>query len=424
MLVKLAYGRSGLQITVPDDRTTVIEPEYVAGLDDEIGVLRASLRNPIRQKPLRSLVGKDQKVSISVCDITRPMPSRRVLPEVLGELDHLPRDQITILVATGTHRGNTPEELQEMLNPEVVDNYQVINHSAFDDEMLVGLGDTPDGIPVWLNRHWIESDMRITTGFVEPHFFAGFSGGPKMVAPGLAGFKTIIELHGARLIRHPHSTWGIIEGNPIHDAIRWIAQQTGVNFSVDVTINRDHQITGVFAGDLFSAHQAACSFARETAMRAVPGFFDVVITTNSGYPLDLNLYQSVKGMAAAARVVRPGGTIICAAECSDGIPEHGHYGKILSAGDSPRELLELINSPGYRRHDQWQVQLQAQIQLRAKVCLKSSFLTPEQVRAAHLEPIENVEGTLAAILAEQGDQARICVLPQGPQTIPFVEEKP
>ena len=159
-------------------------------------------------------------------------------------------------------------------------------------------------------------------------------------------------------------------------------------------------------------------------MRSVPGFFDVVITTNSGYPLDLNLYQSVKGMAAAARVVCPGGTIICAAECSDGIPEHGHYGKILSAGNSPTELLERINSPGYRRHDQWQVQLQAQIQLRAKVYLKSSFLTPKQVRAAHLEPVENVEKTLASILSEQGEQARICVLPQGPQTIPFVEEKP
>ena len=209
MLVNLAYGRSGLQITVPDDRTIVIEPEYVAGLDDEIGALRAALRNPIRKKSLRSLVGKDQKVSISVCDITRPMPSRRVLPEVLGELDHLPRDQITILVATGTHRGNTSEELQEMLGPEIVDNYQVINHSAFDGEMLVGLGGTSDGIPVWLNRHWIESEVRITTGFVEPHFFAGFSGGPKMVAPGLAGFETIIELHGARLIRDPNSTWGI-----------------------------------------------------------------------------------------------------------------------------------------------------------------------------------------------------------------------
>ena len=420
MLVKLAYGRGGLAVDLPDDRTTVIEPTYVPGLPDESEALRTALRSPINKPALHSLVRADQRVAISVCDITRPMPSSRVLPILLEELAHVPAKQIVIIVATGTHRANTPEELERILGSEITGKYEVINHSAFDDQVLKQVGQTSDGVPIWLNRCWIESDVRITTGFVEPHFFAGFSGGPKMVAPGLGGFKTIIELHGARLIGDPNATWGMTEGNPIHDAIREIARHSGVDFSVDVTINRDHQITGVYAGELFAAHKVACEFARKTAMRAVPEAFDVVITTNSGYPLDLNLYQAVKGMSAAARVVRQGGSIICAAECSEGIPEQGEYKKILASANSPAELLEMINSPGYACHDQWQVQLQAQIQLRAKVYLKSSYLKPEQVRAAHLDPIEDIEKTVETALGEYGDQARLCALPQGPQTIPYL----
>jgi len=174
---------------------------------------------------------------------------------------------------------------------------------------------------------------------------------------------------------------------------------------------------------LFAAHAAACRSAKRTAMRAVNEPFDVVITTNSGYPLDMNLYQAVKGMSAAARVVRDGGTIICAAECADGLPEHGAYKEILASAHSPQELLEQINSPGYARHDQWTVQVQAQIQMRAKVLLKSSYLSAEQVRAAHLEPVENIEEALHEVMRKSGAQTRICALPQGPQTIPYVERR-
>jgi nickel-dependent lactate racemase len=421
MQVHLAYGRNGLTVNLPDERTTVIEPHYVPGLPDEGEALRRALRQPLDAPPLRQLVRPDHTVAIAVCDITRPMPSARVLPVLLEELAHVPREQIAIIIATGTHRPNTPEELAEMLGAEVARRYQVINHSAFDEATLKSAGATPDGIPIRLNRRWLESDVRITTGFVEPHFFAGFSGGPKMVAPGMAAFETIFRLHNAPLIGHPNSTWGITEGNPIHDAIRQIARQTGVHFSLDVTINRDHQITKVFAGELFAAHAAACRFAKQTAMRAVAEPFDVVITTNSGYPLDLNLYQAVKGMSAAVRVVRAGGAIICAAECADGLPEHGAYKQILASAGGPAELLAMIQSPGYARHDQWTAQVQAQIQMRARVYLKSSYLSDEQVCGAHLEPISDIEAALPEILREQGSAARICALPQGPQTIPYLE---
>lgn len=421
MKVDLAYGRTGLSIEVPEERTTVIEPTYLPGLPDTIGALRNAIRNPIGAPPLRRIVRSSHKVAIAVCDVTRPMPSYTVLPVLLAELKHVPRDQIVILVATGTHRPNTTKELESMLGEEVSRDYRVVNHDAFDTAGLTYMGKSGQGVPIWLNSHWVESDIRITTGFVEPHFFAGFSGGPKMVAPGLAGFDTVMKLHSAALIADPNSTWGVIEGNPIHDAIRDIARETDVDFSVDVTINRDHRITSVYAGELFETHRAACQASRATAMQLVPQPFDVVVTTNSGYPLDLNLYQAVKGMAAAAKVVKSGGTIICAAECSDGIPDHGKYKEILSARRSPRDLLQMVTSEGYAEHDQWQVQLQAQIQLKARVLLKSSFLTPEQVRAAHLEPSDNVEEDIKSEVSARGESARICVLPQGPQTIPYLE---
>jgi nickel-dependent lactate racemase len=422
MQVKLAYGRTGLTANVPNNLTTVIEPTYVPGLSDEAGALRNALRHPLNNPPLHKLVQPRHKVAISVCDITRPMPSARVLPVLLEELAHVPAEQITILIAAGSHRANTPSEMEQMLGSDLVRNHRVINHNAFEKTGLKSVGHISN-IPIWLNRLWMESDVRITTGFVEPHFFAGFSGGPKMVAPGLAGIDTIMQLHSAALIAHPQSTWGVTEGNPIHDAIREIARRSGVDFSVDVTINRDHAITGVWAGELFSAHSTACGFARRTAMRPVDQPFDIVLTTNSGYPLDLNLYQAVKGMSAANRVVRTGGTIICAAECSDGIPEHGEYGKILSSAKDPAALLKMINSPGFSRQDQWQVQIQAQIRQRARVFLKSSYLSPQQVRAAHLEPIAEIESTLTGLLKEYGNQARLCVLPQGPQTIPYLSDQ-
>lgn len=421
MQVNLAYGRTGLMVDLPAAQTTVIEPTYVPGLPDQQGAIRNALRNPLGGGPsLRRLVKPGHLVAISVCDVTRPMPSKTVLPVLLRELAHVPANHVTILIATGTHRPNTPDELDEMLGPDIARNYRVVNHDAFDAETLEHAGESSGGIPIWLNRIWLAADVRIASGFVEPHFFAGFSGGPKMVAPGLAGFDTIMRLHGFERIAHPMSTWGVTHGNPVHDAIREIAATTGVDFSVDVTINRDGRVTSVYAGDLFLVHDAACRSAKSTAMQRVDQPFDVVVTTNGGYPLDQNLYQAVKGMSAAAQIVRDGGTIVCAAECSDGIPEHGQYKKLLAMRNSPEELLEMIASPRHDVHDQWQVQLQAQILLRARVCLKSRCLTPDQVTQAHLTPIDSIEDAVADVLRDAGRGARVGVLPEGPQTIPYL----
>jgi nickel-dependent lactate racemase len=329
-------------------------------------------------------------------------------------------DDVTILIATGTHRTNTRAELERMLGHDILANYTVINHDSRDDSSLAYLGDTKSGAPIYLNRKWLTADIRITTGFVEPHFFAGFSGGAKMVAPGLAGLKTVLVLHDAKRIGSPNAMWGMIDGNPVQDDIREIARTSGVTFSIDVTLNRDQDITAVFAGELFAEHKQACTFSKKSVMCPVDSPFDVVLTTNSGYPLDQNLYQAVKGMSAAAKVVKPGGTIVCAAECRDGLPNHGSYGEVLALRPTPAALLEMINAPGFSRPDAWQVQVQAQILMKSKVLVKNGFMTDQEIRAAHFEPVHDVGEAVSAALNAAGPGATLCVLPQGPQTIPYL----
>jgi nickel-dependent lactate racemase len=343
-----------------------------------------------------------------------------MLRALFEEMPQVRPEDVTILIATGTHRVNTPQELEQMLGPELARCCRVVNHDARNAAALTRVGTTTTGAPVYLNREWVDADFRITTGFVEPHFFAGFSGGPKMVAPGLAGLETVMTLHDATRIGHPKATWGITEGNPVHDDVREIARMVPVDFAVDVTLNREQKITAAFAGEILAEHRKACAYAKDTAMRAVPAPFDVVLTTNSGYPLDQNLYQAVKGMSAAAKVVKPGGTIVCAAECRDGLPSHGSYGQVLASQPSPAKLLAMITAPGYSAPDQWQVQLQAQLQLKANVMVKTSGLTPDAVRAAHFEPVDDVADAVSAALRGAGREATLCVLPHGPQTIPYL----
>ena len=363
-------------------------------------------------------------MGISVCDVTRPFPGRRVLPVLVEELQACSAGPITIFVATGTHRPCTPAELEEMLGSDLPRLCQVIQHDAFDTFRHRQVGTVlGTHTPALVESAFLDQAVRITTGFIEPHFFAGFSGGPKMVAPGLAALDTVLDLHSAARIAHPCATWGILEGNPVHDAVRAIAAQVGVTFNLDVTLNRDHAITNVFSGDLFVSHAAGCDYARSTAMAAVRQAYDVVLTTNSGYPLDQNLYQSVKGMSAAAQIVKPGGSIIIASECSDGLPAHGGYKDLLRQAVDPDAFLARLFEPDFSSvHDQWQVQVQAQIQRKARVFVKAGGLSADQVRGAWFEPVGDVAECVRGRLAAAGAGARLAVLPQGPQTILYIAE--
>ncbi|MCO5972259.1 nickel-dependent lactate racemase [Actinoallomurus soli] len=421
MRVRLAYGETGLEIELPDAATTVVTPRHHPAAPDPAAALRAALRSPVAGPALRDRIRPGQTVAISACDGTRPQPRHLMIPAIIEELAGIvdPGD-VTVLVATGTHRGNTDAELREMFGDAVVDTVRVINHDARDTASLTYAGVHGAGVPVWLNSAWIDADVRITTGFVEPHFFAGFSGGPKLVAPGLAGLETVLTLHDAARIGHPSATWGVTHGNPVHDDIRAIAAATGVTFGLDVILNGDKEIVAAFGGDLPAMHAAATAAAREAAMCPLEAPFDVVVTTNAGYPLDQNLYQAVKGMSAAYQVVRPGGVIVCAAECRDGFPDHGSYREVLASAPSPQALLAGISARPRTVPDQWQVQIQARIQAGARVVMHTSHLGDEELAAAHLEQTRDISATVADALAQAGPGARVCVLPEGPQTIPYL----
>lgn len=424
MRVKLAYGRDGLDVDLPDN-AEVILPRLTPGLVDEAAALKAALRHPIASPALAALVKAGDRVVVVHTDITRATPNDRLLSVLLPELEAagVRRQDITLLNGLGTHRRQTEAELRQMLGETVAASYLCLQHNCFDEESLVSLGITRRGHRVRVNRTYLEADVRILTGFIEPHFFAGYSGGPKAILPSLAGAESVYSNHGLAMIADPNATWGVTQGNPIWEEMREVALMTRPTFLLNVTLNAEHEITGVFAGDMLEAHAAGCAFVRECAMVGVEAPYDIVITTNSGYPLDQNLYQTVKGMSAAAKVVRKGGAIIMAAGCEDGIPNHGRYADLLATGGSPQGVLDLISQPGFEAQDQWQVQIQAQIQLRASVHVYSDGLSDEQIAGALLTPCRSIEGTIGALLAAYGPGARLCVLPQGPQTIPYLANR-
>ena len=419
MRVKLAYGREGLWVDLPDRDVTVVEPSHTPGLADEAAAMRQALRAPLGRPPLRELARASDRVAIVFSDGTRPQPRERMLPVLLEELAHVPRENIVLINALGTHRCNTAEELEAMLGRDVARGYRVVQHDAFDPAALVPLGQLA-GREVLINAEYARATVRILTGLIEPHFFAGFSGGPKAVLPGIVDQATVLANHSPRLLEHPKATWGVTQGNPVWEAMKEVALMAAPTFLFNVSVNRERQITGVFAGELLAAHARGCRFVARSAMVPVGERFDIVLSSNSGYPLDQNLYQAVKGMSAAAQVVKPGGSIIIAAECSDGLPAHGEYGRLLQMAKTPEEMLALIRSWETVRQDQWQVQLQAQVQARADVYVKSACLSDRELRCAMLRPCASVEETVAHLLERYGPRATICVLPEGPMTVPFV----
>ena len=371
MKVNLAYGEGHLPVELPEDRTTVIAPTHTPGLPDERTAVINALERPIGAKPLREIIRPGDKVCISFTDITRATPNDRLIPWLLQHLAHVPRENITLLNQLGTHRPNTSAELEKMLTPEVLRDYRVLNHEPENPREHVQLGTMRDGTPALINRHVVEADVRVITGFIEPHFFAGFSGGIKGICPGTAALQTVMSNHGAENIGDPNATFGVTEGNPLWEELRDVALRVGPSFVLNVTLNEQRQITSVFAGDIIKAHKAGTEFVRQSAMQRVESPFDVVVTTNSGYPLDMNLYQGVKGMSAGARIIKPGGTLILAAECREGVPADSPFDKLLRRRRTQKKFWRCWRRPDFVRPEQWQAQIQALVQRKARVLVYS-----------------------------------------------------
>jgi nickel-dependent lactate racemase len=423
MLIKLAYGRHGLDVNLPE-KADILTPKFVPGIIDEVEALRDSMKHPIGSRALVDLVQEAETVVVVHTDITRATPNDRILPVLLTELEDsgIKRENITLLNGLGTHRPQTEQELRSLLGDPIVDNYRCLQHDPHDDANLVDLGVTRHGNPVRVNREYMASDFRILTGFIEPHFFAGFSGGPKAILPSLAGVESVFTNHGRAMIAHPNATWAVTEGNPIWEEMREVALRTNPDYLLNVALNSRQEITGIFAGDMQPAHAAGCAFVKDNAMIGVDEPYDIVITTNSGYPLDQNLYQSVKGMSAANQIVREDGVIIMAAACEDGLPDHGRYAALLAEASSPQDILDLIAQPGFSEQDQWQVQVQALIQQRARVQVYSENLSDKQIRKALFTPCRDIPATVKNLISQMGRDTRLCVIPEGPQTIPYLNK--
>ena len=420
MQIHLQYGRDGLEAELPTENATIIRPRFVEGLPDEQAAFREAVRAPKGARPLAATVRAHESVAIVIADGTRPLPSDRLLPWILAELAHVPEENITVIAGTGTHRGNTAEELAGIVGPALYRRLWVINHNAYDEDTLAVARAGRDGRgPLMMNREYVEADRRILVGFIEPHFMAGFSGGYKAAFPGVADLASILYYHRAEMIGHPQSKWGVLAGNPTQEQIRANGSALPVDFLVNVTLNHERQITRFFCGDVIAAHEEGCRYVKETAMAPVERRFPLVITTNSGFPLDQNLYQSVKGMCAAAEIIEDDGEMVVAARCNDGFPAHGNFTKLLYEHSSPQAMLETIFRPDFHMLDQWQVQKFAEVALRAQVAIYSE-LEPDAVTRAGLTPVADLNGHISDAVARLGSDAPVAVLPEGPMTIPYL----
>jgi nickel-dependent lactate racemase len=419
--VVLDYGRKGIELSL-DRRVadwSVIEPEESPPLLHFNAAFHDSVTRPFGRPPLTEVISRDDRVVIVTSDGTRPVPNQLLIPAII-EHCHLKKSQVTVLIGCGTHHPHTDEELHALLGREIVQGCRVINHQADDHRNLLMMGTTPSGIPVTLNKEYINADKRIIIGFIEPHLFAGYSGGPKGICPAICGLETILAFHSYDIIAGSASDYGVLEGNPQQQAAREVASFAPPEFMVNVTLNSSKQITGIYSGDYIEAHRRGAAAVASVAHISLRQTFPVVITTNSGFPLDQNLYQTVKGISTAARIVEKGGAIVVVSECSRGIPSGSRFASILGTGRSPDELLRFLSESRERVLDSWQVQKLAQILDRAEVHLYSS-LSREETAQCRMRKIDDLQKELPSIISRYISRPAAAVLPRGPLSIPTVD---
>lgn len=423
MNLELAFGKTGLPIRLPlSHRYQVLEAKSAAPLADEAAAIRAALESPIHSAPLRELAAGKKTAAISVCDITRPAPNRRTLPILLDVLESagIPREGITICIATGLHRIATPTELDEILSPEIASRYRIFNHDAkiFSDHKH--LGSTASGIPVYIAEPFVAAELRITLGFIEPHLMLGYSGGRKLIAPGLAAQETIKVIHSPRFMRDSRAVEGSIADNPLHQELTEIARMAGHSFMLDVALTRKREIAQVFAGDPVMAHKAGVEFVSRVMLERLDHPVDAVVTTCAGYPLDLTLYQAVKGVTAASHIVKEGGRILICAECAEG-PGAREFQEMLLQYPSAEEFLAAVAQAPVTV-DQWQLEKLALVRLKKEVI----FFTPGVPDAYHPAmwgPVyRDFDAALARLLDGLPPDARIAIIPEGPYVLARVEE--
>lgn len=422
MNITLDYDRSGLEVRVPDEHlVAVLNMRETPPLHDPVAATREALRQPVAGPPLEEIARGRRNACVVVSDITRPVPHDIILPPLLACLERsgLPPEDITLLVATGLHAPMNEDQLRETLTDAVVDRYPVVNHVARNGDEQAFLGNTSTGIPIHVDRRYVESDLKVLTGLIEAHFMAGYSGGRKLVAPGLVGVETIEHLHGPGVLEHPRATTGVLDGNPLHEASLEIARRTGVDFILNVSMDEERRVTGVFAGELDQAHRYGVGHVEGMVVATVEAPVDIVVTSSAGYPLDTTFYQAVKGMVGVLDILKEGGSIVIAAACADGIGSPEFEGLLRKTTDIDA-FIEWIQQTGVFTIDQWEIEELVKALKKGRVYLYTDGLSDDDVRDCLVEPVPSVEAGIESALKRHGAGAAIAVVPRGPYVIPRV----
>lgn len=422
MQIKLDYGKTGLLADVPDKNLVgPLSLQPVQPLEDTGAAVREVMANPTGTEPIRELATGKKSACILICDITRPVPNEVILTELLPELEAagIPREEILILIATGLHRPNEGEELVELVGQEIADNYCCENHFGKNLDEHTYLGESPNGVPAWIDTRYVEADFKITIGLIEPHLMAGYSGGRKLICPGIAALETVKVWHSPRFIEHPKADCGFLEGNPVHFENTAIAKMAGCDFIINVTLDEQRHVTKVVGGDMEEAFLEGVRFVEQFVKAEVTQECDIALTSSAGYPLDSTFYQSIKGLTGVLPIVKEGGTIIIAARIDEGIgsPE---FQQLFKENENLTTFMDRITNTDYFVMDQWQLEEMAKVCRKVNVIYVTEGLTQEQLSALFVESAETVEEAIDMALGQHGPEAKIAVIPKGPYVLPVL----
>lgn len=426
MNVNLLYGRNGIDVHLPEDiRVTVVRKHPMRPLNDPVRAVKRALEKPVGSPSLAEMARGKKSACILICDITRPVPNGTLLGPLIKTITGagIPLENILILIATGLHRPNEGEELREVVGcDEVFSAVRIENHFARDRDAHASLGSTSRGIPIMIDRRFVEADLKIVTGLVEPHFMAGYSGGRKLVTPGVAYQDTILSFHAARILEHPRSANCVIEGNPLHEEQIEIVRKIGGIVGVNVVIDEDRRIGFVNFGGVEESHLEAVKFIRKHAEVSLPRRFRTVVTTGAGYPLDGTYYQTVKGMVGVLEILEPGGTIIIASECSEGMGSREFVeAQRLLRETGPERFLSVLESREKAHIDEWQTEMLVKALRVGTVKLYTTGLGEEDLQDVFVDPVSSVEDAVVASVKAHKDPD-VAVVPEGPYVIPHFRE--
>lgn len=421
--LKIDYGKDGIWVEVPKKNLVkVFSMKKTKPLSNPIKILIQRLKNPIRSKSLYELSKNKKNATIVISDKTRPMPYKIVLPPILEILQSSGVKNIKILVACGMHTPTEGKDLIDLVGPKIMKKFKIINHNAFDKKNLISIGKI-DGIDVLVNKIFYMSDLKILTGFIEPHFMAGFSGGRKSICPGLVDIETMKYFHGPKLLESPYSSPGVLENNPCHEFALKVAERAKPDFIINVTLNAKKEITNIFCGSLIEAHLEGVKFSQECVSDYISEPVDVVLTSGGGWPLDRDFYQTVKGLVGALEVVKEGGTILCASSCSDGIGSK-EFRKLLGEMESPQGFIDMISQDNFFCVDQWEVEELVKVLKKSKVKLYCENLSEAEIKnVCHLLPLKSIEQGLMEAEKDYGKNYKLAVIPNGPYILTKLNKK-